>query len=232
MLETPPILTIQRNFARPDAAKVAKLVGALTGNIADCLGGRGALDPVIKPIADSPVGMRAVVGPAFPCQNAPSDQLGAMAALAHAQAGDVIVAATEACTGTAVVGDLMLGMARNRGIIGLVTDGAVRDLGGIFKVGLPVFCAGVNPDSPSRTGPGSAGLPVHIGGTTVHPGDIVVADSDGVVIVPQGLLDRVIEKLEQVLVAEAEMEAKVEAGLKMPDSWSALFASDQVRYLD
>ena len=105
MLETPPILTIQRNFARPDAAKVAKLIGALTGNIADCLGGRGALDPVIKPIADSPVSMRAVVGPAFPCKNAPSDQLGAMAALAHAQAGDVIVAATEACTGTAVVGD-------------------------------------------------------------------------------------------------------------------------------
>ena len=232
MLETPPILTIQRNIERPDAAKVAKLAGALTGNIADCLGGRGALDPVIKPLADSPIGMRAVVGPAFTCQNAPSDQLGAMAALAHAEAGDVIVAATEASTVTAVVGDLMLGMARNRGLKGVVTDGAVRDLDGIFKVGLPVFCAGVNPDSPSRTGPGSAGLAVNIGGATVHPGDIVVADSDGVVIVPQGLLDMVIEKLAQVRVAEAEMEAKVEGGLEMPDSWSALFESDQVRYLD
>ena len=232
MLETPPILTIQRNFNRSDAAKVAKLVGALTGNIADCLGGRGALDPVIKPLADSPEGMRTVVGPAFPCQNAPSDQLGAMAALAHAEAGDVIVAATEGYTGTAVVGDLMLGMARNRGIAGVVTDGAVRDLGGIFKVGLPGICAAVNPDSPSRTGPGMAGLAVDIGGATVHPGDIVVADSDGVVIVPQGLLNMVIEKLAQVRVAEAEMEAKVEDGLEMPDSWRALFASDDVRYLD
>ncbi len=232
MLETPPILTIQRKFDRPDADKVAKLVGALTGNIADCLGGRGALDPAIKPLPDSPAAMRAVVGPAFTCQNAPSDQLGAMAALAHAEAGDVIVAATEGYTGTAVVGDLMLGMARNRGIAGVVTDGAVRDLGGIFKVGLPVFCAGVNPDSPSRTGPGSAGLPVDIGGATVHSGDIVVADGDGVVIVPQGLLDRVIEKLEQVRVAEAEMEAKVAGGLEIPDSWRALFDSDQVRYLD
>jgi 4-hydroxy-4-methyl-2-oxoglutarate aldolase len=232
MLETPPILTIQRKFARPDAKKVAKLVGALTGNIADCMGGRGALDPAIKPLADSPAGMRAVVGPAFPCQNAPSDQLGAMAALAHAEAGDVIVAATEGYTGTAVVGDLMLGMARNRGIAGLVTDGAVRDLGGIFRVGLPVFCAGVNPDSPARTGPGSAGLPVTIGDATVHPGDIVVADSDGVVIVPQALLDKVIEKLAEVRVAEAEMEAKVDDGLEIPDSWSTLFDSDQVRYID
>ena len=73
---------------------------------------------------------------------------------------------------------------------------------------------------------------MEIGGATVHPGDIVVADSDGVVIVPQGLLDTIIEKLAEVRVAEAEMEAKVEGGLEIPDSWRALFALDNVRYLD
>ncbi len=232
MLEIPPILTIQRTIDRPDAKQVAKLAGALTGNIADCLGGRASLDPAIKPLADSPESMRRVVGVALTCYNAPSDQLGAMAALAQSQAGDVIVAATEGCTATAVMGDLMLGMARNRGVLGLVTDGAVRDLGGVFKAGLPVFCAGVNPDSPSRTGPGSVGLPVNIGGREVHSGDIVVADNDGVVIIPRGKLDGVIEKLKEVLAAEADMEAKVEGGLKMPDSWNDIFNSDQVRFLE
>lgn len=232
MLETPPILTIRRNFDRPDAGKVAKLAGALTGNIADCLGGRAALDPVIKPLTNAPEAMRSLVGPAITCQCAPSDHLGVKGALAHAMAGDVIVAATEGYTGTAVMGDLMLGMARNRGIAGVVTDGTVRDLGGVFKVGLPVFCAGVNPDSPSDTGPGSVGLPVTIGGSSIHSGDIVVADSDGVVIVPFAMLNMVIEKLEEVRAAEAAMEAKVDAGLEIPDSWRDLFESDQVRYLD
>ncbi|MBT4428626.1 MAG: hypothetical protein HOJ07_06220 [Rhodospirillaceae bacterium] len=232
MLEVPPILTIQRNFDRPDPDKVAKLKGALTGNIADCLGGRAALDPIIKPLAGCPDSMKSVVGPAITCQCAPSDHLGAMGALAEAKPGDVIVAATEGYTGTAVMGDLMLGMARNRGLAGLVTDGPVRDLGGVFAVGLPVFCAGINPDSPAALGPGSVGLPVTIGGATVHPGDIVVADMDGVVIVPQGKLDMIIDKLAEVRAAEAEMEAKVEAGLEVPDSWRELFASDKVRYLD
>ena len=176
--------------------------------------------------------MKSVVGPAITCQCAPSDHLGAMGALAEAKPGDVIVAATEGYTGTAVMGDLMLGMARNRGLAGLVTDGPVRDLGGVFAVGLPVFCAGINPDSPAALGPGSVGLPVTIGGATVHPGDIVVADMDGVVIVPQGKLDMIIDKLAEVRAAEAEMEAKVEAGLEVPDSWRELFASDKVRYLD
>ncbi len=232
MLEVPPILTIQRNFERPDPDKVAKLVGALTGNVADCLGGRASLDPMIKPLVGCPESMRALVGPVITCQCAPSDHLGVMAALAEAKPGDVILAANEGYTGTAVMGDLMLGMARNRGLAGLVTDGPVRDVAGVFAVGLPVFCTGINPDSPLGIGPGSVGLPVSIGGSIVHPGDIAVADSDGVVIVPQGKLDMVIDKLAEVRAAEAEMEAKVAAGLEIPDSWHILFASDKVRYLD
>jgi 4-hydroxy-4-methyl-2-oxoglutarate aldolase len=232
MLEIPPILTIRRNFERPDPALVAKLKGALTGNVADCLGGRAALDPAIKPLAGCPEQMQSLVGPAITCQCAPSDHLGAMGALAHAQPGDVIVAAAEGYRGVAVMGDLMLGMARNRGLAGLVTDGPVRDVAGIFEVGLPVFCTGINPDSPSGLGPGSVGLPVVIGGVTVHPGDVVVADINGVVIVPRAKLAETVAKLEEVRAAEAVMEAKVADGLETPDSWHALFASDKVRYLD
>ena len=231
MLEIPPILTIRRNFDRPDPALVAKLKGALTGNVADSLGGRAALDPAIKPLTGCPDSMREVVGPAITCQCAPSDHLGAMGALAHAEPGDVIVAATEGYRGVAVMGDLMLGMARNKGLAGLVTDGPVRDVEGIFEVGLPVFCTGINPDSPSGLGPGSVGEPVTIGGAPVESGD-VVADVNGVVIVPQAKLAMLVDKLQEVRAAEAEMEDKVAAGLKSPDSWQTLFASDKVKYLD
>lgn len=232
MLEIPPILTIRRNFSRPDPALVAKLKGALTGNVADSLGGRAALDPAIKPLTGCPESMRSLVGPAITCRCAPSDHLGAMGALAHAEAGDVIVAATEGYRGVAVMGDLMIGMAHNRGLAGLVTDGPVRDVEGIFEVGLPVFCTGINPDSPSGLGPGSVGQPVTIGGAMVESGDIVIADVNGVVIVPQAKLAMLVDKLEEVRAAEAEMEAKVAAGLKFPDSWQTLFASNKVQYLD
>ena len=76
------------------------------------------------------------------------------------------------------------------------------------------------------------GQPVTIGGATVEPGDVVVADVNGVVIVPQAKLAMLVDKLQEVLAAEAEMEAKVAAGLKSPDSWQTLFASDKVKYLD
>ena len=232
MLDQPPLLTIRRKVTRPSAAKVAKLAGALTGHVADCLGGRGALDAAIKPLADAPPAMKALVGPAFTCANDPADQLALVGALALARPGDVLVVGTEGYLGTAVIGDLMLGMARNRGLAGLVTDGAVRDVAGILGVGLPVYCAGINPNSPTQNGPGTVGLPVTLGGVTVNPGDIVVADADGVVIVPRRELDGVLERIVRLRAAEADMEAKVQAGLEIPAAWQTLLESERMRYLD
>lgn len=232
MIDAPPLLTIRRNVTRPPAETVAKLAGALTGNIADCLGGRGAMDPVIKPLHDAPEAMRRVIGPAFPCANGPADQLALVGALAQAEPGDVLVVGTDGYTGTAVVGDLMLGMARNRGLAGIVTDGAVRDVGGILKVGLPVFCAGVNPNSPARNGPGTVGFAVTMGGVTVEAGDVVVGDRDGVVIVPRAQLDDVVTALEAIRAKEADMEAKVDAGLALPEAWRTLLESERIHYVD
>ena len=232
MLDTPPVLTIQHGIVRPSQKKVRQLQGALTGNIADCMGGRGALSHSIKPLSGAPKGMCKMVGVALTCLNSPCDQLGFMGALSIAKPGDIIVAATEACTSTAVVGDLMLGIAKNAGVLGVVTDGAVRDLEGIFNVNLPVFASAINPDSPSRTGPGSAGLAINIGGRMVRSGDIIVADRDGVVVVPYELLDSVISKLRDVQMAEENMERKIKNGLKMPESWKAFLEADSVKHLD
>ena len=232
MLETPPLLTIRRNFRRPDPLKLEKLRDTPTGNIADCLRGRASLGAGIKPLSIATSEMQSVIGPAITCYNAPTDQLGVVGAFSEARKGDVVVASTEGCISTAVVGDLMLGIAKNIGVAGMVTDGAVRDMNGILKVEIPIFCSGINPDSPSRTGPGNVGFPVVIANRTIHSGDIIIGDTDGVVVVPQQDLDAVINKLELVKASESEMESKVENGLKVPDSWRKILDSDRTKYLD
>ena len=82
MLDTPPALTIRRTFQRPPRDAVAALEGAMTGQVVDALGGLGALDAAIKPIAGAPAAMQSFVGSAFPCMNSPADQLGLVGALA------------------------------------------------------------------------------------------------------------------------------------------------------
>ena len=184
-----------------------------TGYVVDALGGGGALDYRIKPIV---VEQSTFCGPAITCYCGPADNLAVFGTLEHLRPGDVIVAACAGHTGCAVVGDLVLGMARNGGAIAFVTDGCVRDVPGIRAVGLPCFCAGVTPNSPARVGPGTVGDAIVVGGVAVHTGDIIVGDQDGVVVVPFDRIEAVIGGLDKIRAAEADLEAKVKGGLRVP----------------
>ena len=225
MIEDPPLLQIRRNFRRPKKSELAAFEGLQTGYIADALGGRGALDYRIKPLAPL---SKTLVGVALTCDCGPADNLALFGALHAAKAGDVLMVATDSFTATAVTGDLVMGMARNRGILGLVTDGMVRDVAGILSVGLPVYCAGVTPNSPARNGPGSVGLPVVIGGMPVEFGDIVIADNDGVVVVSRNRIAEVIGRLPAIRKAESELEAKVKAGLEVPGFFQSIIDAGRV----
>ena len=232
MIEDPPLLTIRSDFARPAAAAVAALAGVPSGHLVDALGGHGALDYRIKPVTEGPPAAQTFCGVALTCDCGPADNLAVFAALEALRPGDVIVAATDAFMGCAVVGDLLLGMAKNAGAAAFVTDGLARDLDGIEGVGTPVFCRGVSPNSPARNGPGRLGLPVTLGGVTVASGDLVAGDRDGVVVVPRARIDDVIQALAGVREAEAALEAKVKAGLTVPDFVQDLLGSGRVRRLD
>jgi 4-hydroxy-4-methyl-2-oxoglutarate aldolase len=225
MIKDPPLLTIRRSFPRPAPQEVAAFANVPTGHTVDALGGRGALDCRIKPLASS---TSVMVGVAITCHCGPADNLALFAALAMAKPGDVLVAATDACMTTSIAGDLLMGMARNRGLKGLVTDGVVRDLAGIVGVGLPVYCAGLTPDSPARNGPGTVGLPVVLGGLAIDSGDIIVADNDGVVVVPRERASEVIGHLSEVRAAEASLEAKVKSGLEIPDFIQTVLQSGRI----
>jgi 4-hydroxy-4-methyl-2-oxoglutarate aldolase len=222
MLDNPPLLTIHRGFRRPDRALVERFRGAQTSHLVDAMEGRGALDYSIKPLDPANAGF---VGPALTAHAYPADVAGVMGALHEARAGDVIVVANDGYTGTAVIGDLVAGMMRNKGVAAFITDGLGRDRAGIVATGLPVFCAGVVPNSPARNGPGTVGAPVTVGGVPVRPGDIVVGDADGVVVVPQEMAEAVLERLAAVRAAEAKAVAAVEAGAVGTESVRQLVAS-------
>jgi 4-hydroxy-4-methyl-2-oxoglutarate aldolase len=225
MIGDPPLLQVRRHFKRPPPQELAALAGLQTGYVADALGGRGALDHRIKPLVPL---SGPLLGVALTCHCGPGDNLALFGALHAAQPGDVLVAAADGFTHTAVTGDLMMGMARNRGVAGLVTDGLVRDVAGIRAVGLPVFCAGVTPNSPARNGPGHVGLPVVLGGVQVAAGDVILGDEDGVVVIPQGLLPQVLARLPAIRAAERDLEDKVKAGLEVPDFVRDVLASGRV----
>ena len=228
MIADPPLLTIRRNFPRPSAAEVAALSNAPTVFVADALGGQGALDAAIKPIG----GAGSFCGVAVPCDAGPADNLAAFAAIAIAERGDVVVCATGGYRATAVAGDLILGMMKNRGVAAFVTDGCVRDVAGIRAVGLPCYAAGVTPNSPARNGPGTVGQAIIVGGVAVGAGDVVVGDEDGVVVVPLSRVGETIARLADVRAAEAALDAKVKAGLDLPPWLAALQASGRIREAD
>ena len=213
MIEDAPKIQSLTPIRRPRPDQVAALQRVPTGYIVDALGGGGALDFRIKPVVPEQC---VFCGPAVTCNTGPADNLAVFGALDQLQPGDVIVAACAGHTGCAVVGDLVLGMARNGGAVAFVTDGCVRDIPGIRAVGLPCFCVGVTPNSPAREGPGTVGFPIVVGGTAVAAGDIVIGDQDGVVIVPFDRIDAVIASLPKIRAAEADLEAMVKGGLRVP----------------
>lgn len=212
MIDVPPLIQRQ-SFTRPTPDQVQAFLGTPTGFIVDAMGGSGALDHRLRPaIAEQ----YAFCGVALTVNAGPGDNLALVHALQDVQPGDVLMATTGGYTGCAITGDLVLGMARNSGAVGFVTDGCVRDRVGLRAVGLPAWAAGVTPNSPQRHRPGTIGFTIALAGHPVSSGDIVVADLDGVVVVPQARIAQVLERLPGIRTAEAQADAKVRAGARLP----------------
>jgi 4-hydroxy-4-methyl-2-oxoglutarate aldolase len=212
MLDNPPLLTIHRGFRRPDKALIEAFRGAQTSHLADAMDGRGALDYRIKPLDPANA---SFVGSALTAFAYPADIVAMFGALSEAEPGDVIVVANDGYTRTAVLGDIAAGMMKNKGVAAFVTDGMARDREGIVATRLPVFCRGIQPNSPAMNGPGVVGAPVTLGDVHVEPGDVIVGDADGVVVVPAGRLRQVLDRLAQIRAAEARTLALVAQGATM-----------------
>jgi 4-hydroxy-4-methyl-2-oxoglutarate aldolase len=229
MLKDPPLITLRRTFERAPNDVVQRFAGAQTGQIVDAMFGRGALAHEVKPVDPEKA---AFVGTALTVETGPSDNLAILAALAVAQAGDVIITASDAFSTTAVVGDNVAWMAKNKGVVAIVIDGMARDSEGIVGVGLPVFSRGITPNSCVKTGPGKIGLPIVCAGVAVQSGDIVAGDRDGVVVIPRADASRIADALAEVLRAEKETQAKIAKGMTQLPWIEALLASDKVQEVE
>lgn len=224
----PAQLKIRRDFQRPTEAQIKAFEVVPTGWVVDALGRRGALPHWIRPLSLK----TRFVGAALTVRTRPIDNLAPYAALKFAIPGDVLVVGVDGSDTASVLGDILLGMARNAGIVAAVTDGVVRDIDGINQVGIPTFARALSPNSPFKDGPGEVGFPVMLGGVVVHPGDLVVGDLDGVVVVPRADIDAAAAELVAITEKEARMEAAVASGAKYPAWLDDVLASPRVRFID
>lgn len=199
-------------FPRPEPALVEGFRGAATGHVGDALGRSAAMAPAIKPVGPA----AAFCGVAFTVKARPVDNLVVWKALELAHPGDVLVIATGGHLAHSTWGDLTSRVAAARGLAAVVTDGAVRDVAGIVEAGVPVFAAAVTPNSPQKDGPGELNVPIACGGQVVQPGDILVGDGDGVVVVPQADAAAALVELGRIREYEAERLAAIERGDLFP----------------
>jgi 4-hydroxy-4-methyl-2-oxoglutarate aldolase len=228
MIGDPVALKIRRKFKRPSTALVRAFATAQTSFITDAMQGMNAMHYSIKGLNIK----QKFCGVAVTALNGPRDNLAAMAMLDFVQKGDVLVIATNQDESGAVVGDNWAAVARQRGVVGIVTDGLVRDATGCEKMGPPMFCRGLSPNAGYRNGPGEINTPVSVGGVVVFPGDIVVGDRDGVVVVPRDEAPDIKVALTAIKKAEAETEKKVKAK-KLDRFWNPdQFKTRGVTYLD
>lgn len=198
-------------------ARLGSLHAAAVSDVLDQLGlRRQVLSPGIQPVA----GIEALVGTAFPVQAVrtpvtPEDHSynqGIMA-VDSVPAGAVVVIATGECFEAASWGELLATRARARGAVGVITDGAIRDLDGLRRLRFPAFAAARNPqDAQGRLSVLGFGEPVICGGVAVSPGDLVLADPDGIVVTPAELAEEVVRVAEEKRAGEDAVRSDLENG--------------------
>lgn len=203
--------TVADRIERPDPALVAALGRFPTTQLADCGGPVSVVGPGIGWLA----GGREFCGTAATVWIAPGDILFTLKAPDVVQPGDVLVVDGGGRLDAAVVGDIISAALAGRGAVGLVVDGAVRDLDGIDQVGLPTFARGSHPATGSNRGPGALGVTVQCGGVVIEPGDVIRADRSGLVVVPRAQLAEVLRRTEQVDARERGWRAQLAGGTSL-----------------
>jgi RraA family protein len=204
-----PGFRIRWEIERPPSELIAALGEFETPTISDLMNRLYTMVPEIRCLTDS----ARIMGPACTVKTYPGDNLMVHKSLDVAEPGDVIVIDTCGSRRAAVLGDLVSTKARHRDIAGFVIDGLIRDLPGIRRLGdFPVFARGVTPFGPLHRGPGEINHPVSVGGIVVQPGDIIIGDPNGVVVVPKGIAAELLERLLNRTTVEADYTAAVARG--------------------
>lgn len=199
---------IIRDFERVPAHIVAQAAELQPAILADVAGRRGALDGRIKALRPR----MKLAGTALTVEVRPGDNLMIHAAIAMAKPGDVLVIDGKGDQTSALMGTIMMTACKQLGIAGVVMDGACRDSIEIDEMDYPVFSVGTNPNGPTKNIGGRIGHPISIGGVTVHAGDFVIADGDGVVVVEREKIEGLLPLAAKKMKDEAARISAIKAG--------------------
>jgi 4-hydroxy-4-methyl-2-oxoglutarate aldolase len=191
---------IRQDIQRVSAEIVSKAAAFQASILADVAGRRGTLNGRISALSPS----MKVAGPAFTVEVRPGDNLMIHAAMALAKPGDVLVIDGKGDQTCALMGEIMVSQCMELGIAGLVLDAAVRDSEAIRALGYPVFSVGSNPNGPTKLVPGRINWPVSVGGIAISPGDLIVGDADGVVVVEREKAESMLELAAKKLADETK----------------------------
>jgi len=206
---------IRRDFERVSPETVRKASGFAASILADVAGRRGTLDGRIQPVSPS---MR-LAGPAFTIEVRAGDNLMIHAAISMAKPGDILVIDGKADRTCALMGSIMINACKKAGLGGVVIDGAIRDTDELRELGFPVYAICANPNGPTKFVPGRINWPVSCGGVAVHPGDLVVGDADGVVVIERGKAASLLDAADSKVADEKTRLADIAAGKNLRPKW-------------
>lgn len=196
-------------FERVTPEQIARARNFQVAILCDVAGRRGTMDARIRALNSA----MTVCGPAYTVEVRPGDNLMFHVALAVAKPGDVIVVDGKADSTCALFGDLMVTQGAAAKLGGFVVDAASRDTAELAQGDFPIFAAGTNPCGPTKGLPGRLSIPVSVGGVAVNPGDLVVGDVDGVVVIPRGEVEAALAAAQKKVEAEAQRIKEIEEGI-------------------
>jgi RraA family protein len=195
---------IVEDFERPAKELVELFREFPVANIDDCMNRMAAIHQDIRPMNSA-----KLLGPAFTVKVPEGDNLMFHKAMDMAKEGDVIVIDAGGITSRAIFGELMLTYCKRRGVAGVIVDGSIRDKDTISKMDIPVYARGITPNGPYKNGPGEINTVISFGGQVVRPGDLIIGDEDGVIVVKPEEAVELAKKVQAVSDKEMEIMDKI-----------------------
>lgn len=194
--------------SRANRSDIDRLGTAGVATVHEAIGRVGLVDSGLRPIFDG----ATVAGSAVTVSCPPGDNMMIHLAVEHCQPGDVLVVAVTSPSTDGMIGELLATSLRQHGAIGIVIDAGVRDVAELRRMQFPVWAQAINAQGTVKASPGSVNVPVVCGGQPIHPGDVVVADDDGVVCVPRLLAEEAATLAAERFERELTMRERLSSG--------------------